>query len=396
MTRLRAIAVNNWQGLILAGMFLAAPFGFVLGGPMREAVGFYMAIAVGPALVALYRPRTLGLFVCLCGGWYAVARVGVLTAQTPATVAAFAHAQWTYWAVLIGVLICLAVPVAPKRYRLDWWLNVICLSALLMCAWTVLQGLGIDPLLHRSAEYPAGWSPWRIGSLVGHANFLAAYLAVCAPFFCRGRWIVLLPVIVAAIAVQETTGGILALAAGLGYLALVRWGRKKFLIGLAVGIVLGCLFVTFIDPIYCSMAPRLRTWAAAADVTLLGHGPGSWRMLEAAKFNSPFVFNEYLQVLYEFGLIGLGLVVWFLARVFFKKPSKPWPDIYRLLGVFVREIKEPPPPLWPGYHLKAALIAMAVNCGVNPFFHVPVTAALGLVILGLYEVAYGWEPVRRP
>ena len=367
--------MKRWPEIMGGTLFVLFPFSVLLGGQVHDSQTMGVMILGAVALAYLAPSRPAGLFLLLSAFWVVATRFMVLTTGQPAYLR-YGQAVNGFWHLALGIGIYAAVARLVKRDRLTVWLDIVCASALLMVLWTILQGLGLDPLLDRAGHVPKVMTNWQLGALAGHPNFLAAYLAVCLPCFWRPGWWWALPVVGVVLLAQQTTGGVLAAGAGLGYLAWRKWGHDRlFWWGLCAAVVWGLVVVVVADPLKHSMASRLTTWGMAiSDPSVLGHGVGSWSLTLATKAKNGWVFNEYLQTFFEVGAAGLTFVAWLLWRVLRSQPSG-----------------ETTADKWSGWIVKASLIAIAVDAGVNPFFRVPITGLLGALILGLWEVTY----VRR-
>lgn len=371
----------------IAGLlFVLFPFAAFLGGWMHESQTMGVVVVGALALAWLAPHRAVGLFLALMVFWVVWLRYGL--AVSPAffvgwfqgfvtmpvnklLAVRYAEALHGFYHVAAGVAVYAAVS-RLRVNRLEFAFNCVAAASALLAAWTVLQALGIDPLLVKSGQQPDHVKPWMLGSLTGHPNFLAAYLAVSLPFFWRPGWrwglLVLVPVLVA----QQTTGGIMAATAGLGYLAWRQWGHDRlFWWGVTAAAIWGLVFVLAVDPIQHSIVSRWATWQwALVDPSVLGHGPGTWGIVLGGKLKNAWVFNEYLQVFLEMGAVGLVAVGWLSWSVLASRPR----------GGTSADV-------WRHHIVKAAVLAIAVNCTVNPFFHIPTTALLGAVVLGLWEVS---------
>ena len=363
------VTSHNRARIVLAIAFVLAPMGVVFGGHVWEAMTLTFVVIAAAAMLTQPTPRPAAFMLVMAALWMAVFRTQLLDEVTTREALLYAQAKHQFWVLFAGLTLWGVLNRLKDGHSAAMWANAVCLSALLMVVWTLLQGLGLDPLLGRSPTWNDP-SPWRLGALAGHPNFLAAYLAVCAPMFCRPGWWKLLPAVVVVLLLQRSSGGVVAAAAGLGYVALVRTrGKRERWIALALlagGLI---AFVVAFDSFEYSLGCRLAAWRRALipdsiSSLLFGHGAGSWSVVAAAKTNSAWTFNEYLQVYFEMGALGLGLTLCFILPRLFVPPAR---DKH-------------------GPLVKAAFIALAVNCLVNPFFRVPATAMLGLVILSLHEV----------
>ncbi len=185
--------------------------------------------------------------------------------------------------------------------------DIICISALIQAVLGLLQWYDLDPVhrLMAMVVTPRGDLPWNtpVGTL-GNQNWLGAYLSISLPFFARPRWYAAgLPVVVCLLLTSTTP--ILAAIVGAGYL-YAGWA------GVALTTVPAAIFIGFFGLEHLS--PRLGLWAAGLKssfsswhTAVVGWGPGiSW-----APDNH--LHNQYLQTLFNYGLVGLGLVLGYIV-----------------------------------------------------------------------------------
>jgi O-antigen ligase len=109
-------------------------------------------------------------------------------------------------------------------------------------------------------------------------------------------------------------------------------------------------------------------WSEAQDEILVGRGPGAASARSVAMdpaFDHPH--NDYLRIVYDFGLVGLGLLGWFVVRT------------TRLLRRARRRARDAIPPLAALYAGVAVLLVMATDNPLDyPFVMIPLGALLGL------------------
>ncbi len=201
------------------------------------------------------------------------------------------------------------------------WLTI---TGLWQVAYVVQQAFGMDVLW---AGGGALHEMFRSGTL-GNANFVGAYLAVIGALV--SWW--LIPLFLLGIVAAKSLTGLVALGVAL----LVRYKASAW-VWLTAGLSLSGWLLWHGA---ASLHVRLLAWTRALQALdwsgwLIGNGLGTWGVLSpamrpvpgtggAAGIGELFVHahNEYLQVLYEAGLIGLGLVlIWMVAhRRMFRHP----------------------------------------------------------------------------
>lgn len=230
---------------------------------------------------------------------------------------------------------------------------------------------------------PMGW--------LTHPNFWGSYVALAVPvvYVLLGRWWGLGAF--SAVLLSLSVGPVLSAAVGL---VVIAWHDlpRSLRLSLVVAAMLAVSTVT-----YTHVAPRLdghkpltlstfssgRTaiWEAAwPNITahpLVGNGIGSWRLWageynrihDQPTFATLQAHNELLQFVFEWGLIGLVFVCWWLWQL-----SQGARALWAM--------REPGSLLW----VAVAAVA-AVNSFVSPAFHLPAQAAIALFAAGRLEAA---------
>jgi hypothetical protein len=389
-----ALSTWVWVGL-LASLALPLPFrGLVV--PERGAILAYVLVAAG-LLLAWRVGRTSPPAACLL-------------------VWTLAHVLWA-GVPMRGFQVLVVLFMAGVLF-----LEASALSdlAAIRCAWALVAGIGIQAVLgglNLLQVYPSPnvlaaplhWlgvatdpgSPTILASFVGrplgwltHPNFWGAYLALGIPvvYALCGKWWAL-----GLLAGTVATGNIGPVVSGVAGLVVMAWRDLSRVMRLGVVVaVLAVVLAVSVQHIqrpdshgdtWLSTATSGRTavWANAwPDVTkhwLVGNGPGTWRiwsvMVNAhAQATHPGstpatmqAHNEPYQLWFEFGLIGVALVGWWVvtlgrgARV--------------MLGTGQMRDR-----MWVG----VAIVA-AVNSLGSPTFHMPQQAVVALFAAGRLQAA---------
>lgn len=249
------------------------------------------------------------------------------------------------------LMVALAIYVAITRVEVETetWFNFICIGAVVQSLVALPQYFGVYP------DYQLiGWTgiqtEQRIALVIGtmeNSNFFAAYLAISLPFFLRRNWFYFIPVILFHLAMSWTFTAWVAAVAGLwSFVGLRGW---------PVAAAAFLLFV-YIKP-HVFQNARWDDWYLALQnyhpnwfTVPFGHGPYAfWGKLQA-------LHNDYLQYLFEFGAVGLSLILGYILT------------IYRGNRI-----------------LFAGFVAAAVNMLGNFPTQLPPTAFLIIIILALIE-----------
>lgn len=279
----------------------------------------------------------------------------------------------------------------------DWRQGVIDLQhiALLAVAFLTLRRVSV-PWWGWAAAALLALNPWLPYGGAFNENTQAEFLLVCLPFLLQPgtRGLVLWPVAVAAgaflLGPSASHMGLVVLAAGIGAAALYPRRLAIIPVVIVLGAALLALGMIHSAEIRWSVLSRLQLFAGALEMwshaPLWGHGLGSFdylwpqfqnadaKMIEGYRYlgaNDATVspgtaHNEYLQVLGETGLIGLGL---FLAAIV--------PGLRKS---------------WPG---TASVAFLALLCLLDSPLHDPQTAFMGAAALGTLSPV-GWHPRSVP
>lgn len=273
----------------------------------------------------------------------------------------------THRIVFLGGVVALW---AMRQIQPEWHPMVRALlaaSGIFQAVYMIQQYFGYDVL----------WGPLVGGTLkdvvqplgtMGTVDAASAYVAVTAPLM--PYWAV--PIAVAVVLKGHSIGAIMALAVGL----LVRYHRNWKLTAAIVAVLSGIYLRWFIPGgllsahIPTSVTVKLTMWWYGLKdwwQTAALIGPGTWHeripMLQIQQNYRPITgevwreaHNEYLQWLYEYGLLGFSVLCLWLwdHRAMFKVPA-----------------------------VGASLLALAVVTGSFFTFHVVSVALLGLVLVGL-------------
>lgn len=299
--------------LILA-TFLVLPFAYFSAGILH--VGQHFAFLMFSLLIAAAAIKNgwLRAFYVYLFCW--VVMTLLVTWFKPIPQATIKAALDTTVFFLAGAVLYSAV--THSTAKTETFYNAIRVSALLQSILCICQLWGADPFLwflnffvHAAGELPAGT---MTGSL-GNNNFVAAWLAVCLPFFFKGKWRWCLPILLALLLSSRTVAAVAAAFIGCGYLL---WGWK----GVVGAVAAGLAYLSWDHGIvYILTVPephgRIVLWREALGLifyhpltVILGSGPGAW-------WGHDFpMHNEFLQGWHQYGSIGLLIIAGYVVNIY--------------------------------------------------------------------------------
>jgi putative inorganic carbon (HCO3(-)) transporter len=293
----------------------------------------------------------------------------------------FRHASFLeLWRVaLVAGLYFLGLQLAGDENRRKWIARSIAATAGLVAAYGILQRLGLDPM-----SWGANPVSGRSFSTCGHPNFLAAYLAISLPVTgalflaarsrkARALWGLDVGLQILCLYFTFSRGGWLG---GLGaagiFIFLAGWpsrfrgfflskARKGWVLAgiVAIALVVGVGISSHYNPFTSKAASmsidtRVQIYKGGLGMfgarPVVGHGIGTFptvfprfRPLKYREIDPrPNVMHahcEYLMILDEMGVVGLGVFVWFVFTVAWSgfaaiRERDPGPDRLMLIGLF--------------------------------------------------------------
>jgi hypothetical protein len=208
--------------------------------------------------------------------------------------------------------------------------KIMAFSGCLMAVYAILQALGIDPLFHvRDLRKLTGQGlppSANITGTLGQPTILAAFLVMCLPMaLCVGKTWIFLTILTAIIISKSSMAFVALIGAYIYFVFPYRSKRQTF--AFTIFVLFGWLAV---NNGWVSDSGRFLMWEQvlqdmrANPITLLtGFGFGSFGYIFSALMHPTGIFwlqmhNEYLEVLWGCGAIGLFFIVkaidWVLQR----------------------------------------------------------------------------------
>lgn len=208
--------------------------------------------------------------------------------------------------------------------------------------YAAMQWTGLDQL---GSRYTLPFSGDRAFSTLGNPNYLAGFLLLFLPLVpeltkTRSMRILWYALILFGIAVA---GSLVGISIAIGYIFFLLFSsgaNKKYMLAALILSVAGIIAISPIIPVdkSGSMEHRLIIWGTTIRIMeenperlLFGYGPEAFKTVfpgytpsEKARYfedNTPDrAHNIFLDILFSFGVVGLGIFLWALV-LFFRKNS---------------------------------------------------------------------------
>jgi O-antigen ligase len=384
------------------------PTAFLLG-----IVGLLTALRGKVRLQSIPSDVCLGV-ATLSFGYFAI-RAGL------SPVADYAREDWVMVCAAFVAYVTMVTTASHPRWRLGWLvlLLVLAIGNLVVGA---IHFSG-DWSFHVVPQFMRAFDAGRIGGFFNNPNHLAAFFAmvvfVSLGWICFGRGgaslkLVLAFLVIASMlgmALTVSRGGIVALGVGMGFFAVVSflllWRTQRHLVGrLGVGALMLILLLGAV--LWKVNEDYLRRRVAAQDSTedvrfsiwraaLLQHAEQPWVGAGARMFydgdiryrqpdlpswigEAEFAHNEYVQVMADYGWVGLGLLgltllvhgwnglaylKWFAREAFPQTGSLLSTRVALVMGGM------------------SALVASAVHAVAEFHWHVGIISLIGASLLGV-------------
>jgi len=268
--------------------------------------------------------------------------------------------------------------------RVELLLNLICIIGILQSLVMVMQWnglwIGIIPRKVGSWLY-LGFDNNTLVGFTSNRNMAASLLALCLPAFFRRKWFLLSPLILLGLLLARSGGGMVPAVVFITTFLFIKFKKVRIHLLYIIPALLA-LYKLSDEHTISSLIPRLHAYKIAVMniipiKPLLGWGTGQFRFIFPAISTKYFgmtgiyrqMHNEYIQLLFEYGIIGFGFIMfalWQIIRNGFKTH-------YRLI-------------------LLGGLGIGLLNCSVNFLFHTVVVVVL-LIYCALLERSTD-EPYR--
>jgi hypothetical protein len=173
-------------------------------------------------------------------------------------------------------------------------------------------GLGMAASSAVAIGQLAGWIDWQTINLPSglflNKNFMAEAAALVLIWLIAEQvwWLAVL--VMPAIALANARGALLALGVGL---ALLWWRKRSPVTAGLLGVTVGLFIMATLNHTAATTTERLDIWADASDgIGMFGTGIGSYGFMSHLALpdgHAMHAHNDVLELVYELGMIGLGL-----------------------------------------------------------------------------------------
>lgn len=200
-------------------------------------------------------------------------------------------------------------------------IKAICLSVGLVCAFSILQIIGLDPMAHIAGYkvIPGSHDNRHVAALLDNPDLLGNYLAICFPFlfYLMGGKYVLLILAASCVlfACHSSLSTLAALCGTLVFFALKFKSNKKISAGIVL-VGLAAIAAMVLNPslnkLSSGFTGRVGAWQEMVhriNNPAFGQGLGYVKSLMVAVGNNYWMFahNDYLEIWCSLGTLGLFL-----------------------------------------------------------------------------------------
>ena len=209
-----------------------------------------------------------------------------------------------------------------KKLKMFGWMFFALACANLL--WCGLQFIGQDPLFSDANTVKAGWQDTLVG-LMRNKVHLGALVAVTAPLMLLvSPWLVIpcIPLLF----ISQSSAAALSFVISMGLIAYIKLSRRTFLLLVALLVLLGVAYIFFFDMPHGAFGSRFNVWFATISMGLrqdpyFGQGIGAFAKMNVVTVqtngvpqNWIWTHNEFIQLFYETGFIGIGIAILFIIQ----------------------------------------------------------------------------------
>ena len=228
--------------------------------------------------------------------------------------------------ILLGIF---ALQIILSNFEREDFMRIakaLCISSVIMSAFSILQYIGYDPMVIVGAKYNCSN---QVSACLDNPNLVGNYLVLCLPLFLLFKeWkygIGAILVISAIGATQAHFAQFLSISVVALYF-LIKYRKNAWVTTtiIALGIIGTFLLVKFdFLKLASGMDGRLNIWLIALNKIklnpLFGQGIGIWRsygVIDPTNTHWLFVHNDWLERIIEIGLVGIIALMGVIIHTF--------------------------------------------------------------------------------
>lgn len=309
-------------------LFLLLPFAFIAPGLLHAGHHLFFVLSALVIIAMLCDNKWISLFLIYIALWQLWLFIKVLyfpQVPTRQTGEGFSQIVFALSAA------CVFVAVKKSKIKIEWFYDVICVTAIIQSLLAIAQMWNCDPIvafLGSVVTVKTNFSSTTIVGTLSNPNFLAAYLVISFPFFLRIRkpyykpsWCWFIPVILFLLIVSKTSTAVVALSVGMCvYCGNVRIKGTRMWFFLMFGGIGYLWYDEIVNRFFTGdqLSPRFQFWWNAIENmdslqrVVFGLGPAAPKTWE---FKCP-LHNEWLTIFYQYGLVGLSLFIGFIVTLY--------------------------------------------------------------------------------
>lgn len=297
-------------------MIALAPFGIFLFRPLDpwHGMGMYIQLAILILFALSLNNKPLGALTIY---------LGLLTALVWG-LTLLRHQQYAikiflpYFNFLCFVILYKLIQDNVDRNTIICLFKWLSNSLLLLLGYCVLQVLSLDPFFKDAS---ISNNPDQLVGTIGNPGHLGALLAIIQPFFFNNK-LALILLWILLILTHSASGVVVGIIVLLFYL----WHKRNyyFYTLLSISSIAG-IIALYLHREFFTFSSRLWVWQKTWELfqtgksQIIGLGLGSFNLLnlnQGATKRWGHLHQEYLQILFEAGIIGLCLVIWCIYDYF--------------------------------------------------------------------------------
>lgn len=311
--------------LLIGALLMVVPFLFIYSNgiePIRLAKLAGVSI-LGSIGIGLFVSRSINRALGACVAW-----AGISMALT-----GMGAAQENFFVSVVVTVAACSFAVGSSSRQSVFYLKMLVIMTYIQAGYSLLQMAGLDSLF----IYFEGHEIVPVG-FMGQQTILGPLVAcgVVGALSLGGRFLLLLPVMIASIVFCNSSFTYLSLIAGLSviYFDFIKKNSLAVLLATAMAIIVSPLL--FKDQINTLLMDNGRFVMWQETISIYENKFSFWQQLTGVggggfaavfhKMQSEFLtrmsgyfleaHNDYLQVLFEFGFVGVALVFWLLVECF--------------------------------------------------------------------------------